>query len=109
DRDADRLRELAVGEVERAAGRDIIAARGRAAILRLVIHVERAGAAGAGDGEGHQAGAGIALRHGDVVDRDKRRLTVVIDDRACGNAVADRPADRIGEGDGEILVQLWAG
>ena len=50
--------------------------------------------------------AGVAFAQADVVDRDRRRRAVVIDDGAVGEAVGDRRAARVPDGDDEHLVAL---
>ena len=57
------------------------------------------------DGEGRVDGAGVALGHGHVVDRQGRRR-VVVGDRADALAVGDRGVDRLGQVDEEGLVDL---
>src|SRR6185503_8783440 len=112
DRDRDRLRELALGEAQLAAGGGVVGGLGGGPVGGLVV--DRDGAGGGlreRDRELEVLGAGaVALEQGHVVDRDVRvegRNHVVVLDRAQALVVGDlgvlRGARQV---DDEVLVVL---
>ncbi len=108
DGDGDRPGSDAVGEGEGAAGGEVVAAGGGGAVGGGVIDAEGGGAAAAGDGEGGEFGAGIALAEGDVVDADRAGgLDVIVGDGGRALAIGeDGAVGGAGEVEEEGFVRL---
>src|SRR5262249_18530881 len=106
DGDGELLRRDAGREGQGAGGRGVVGAGAGGAVGGGEAHGDRLGTgAGQGDGEDRVGGAGIALRHRDVGDREGRPA-LVVEDGADTLPVAGRRVGLVAQGGGEGLGGL---